>query len=67
MSAARENSTARILPREKGAAPLDLVIAVMAFLAALAVTYFWDAQYNNGRLTDGLVSMGQSMSHSMLN
>lgn len=27
----------RILPREKGAAPLDLVIAVMAFLAALAI------------------------------
>ncbi len=26
----------RILPREKGAAPLDVVIAVMAFLAALA-------------------------------
>src|SRR5260221_7876068 len=37
MSAARENSTAQILPREKGAAPLDLVIAVMAFLAALAL------------------------------
>lgn len=29
--------TARVLPREEGAAPLDLVIAVMAFLAALAV------------------------------
>ena len=27
----------RILPREKGAAPLDIVIAVMAFLAALAL------------------------------
>ncbi len=27
----------RILPREKGAAPLDVVIAVMAFLAALAL------------------------------
>src|ERR1700733_6553696 len=26
-----------ILPREKGAAPLDVVIAVMAFLAALAL------------------------------
>jgi cell division transport system permease protein len=27
----------RLLPREKGAAPLDVVIAVMAFLAALAL------------------------------
>src|SRR6185312_14880864 len=27
----------RILPREKGAAPLDVVIAVIAFLAALAL------------------------------
>ena len=26
-----------ILPRDKGAAPLDFVIAVMAFLAALAL------------------------------
>ena len=25
------------MPREKGAAPLDVVIAVMAFLAALAL------------------------------
>lgn len=30
-------SSGRILPREKGAAPLDVVIAVMAFLAALAL------------------------------
>jgi len=30
-------SSGRLLPREKGAAPLDLVIAVMAFLAALAL------------------------------
>jgi cell division transport system permease protein len=29
--------TARILPRDKGAAPLDVVIGVMAFLAALAL------------------------------
>jgi hypothetical protein len=38
----------------------------MAFLIFLALAYFWDAQYNSGRLTDGLVSMGQSMSHFML-
>ncbi|MEJ0027930.1 MAG: hypothetical protein WDN01_18040 [Rhizomicrobium sp.] len=30
-------SSRRMLPREKGAAPLDLVIGVMAFLAALAL------------------------------
>ncbi len=30
-------SSGRLLPREKGAAPLDLVIGVMAFLAALAL------------------------------
>src|ERR1700750_1548434 len=29
--------SAAILPRDKGAAPLDFVIAVMAFLAALAL------------------------------
>jgi cell division transport system permease protein len=34
--ASRENPSA-ILPRDKGAAPLDVVIAVMAFLAALAL------------------------------
>lgn len=31
------NSASAILPRDKGAAPLDFVIAVMAFLAALAL------------------------------
>jgi len=30
-------SAGRVLPREKGAAPLDVVIGVMAFLAALAL------------------------------
>ena len=35
MSGAKTSN--RILPREKGAAPLDIVIAVMAFLAALAL------------------------------
>src|SRR5579871_4983771 len=33
----RESVGSYILPREKGAAPLDFVIAVMAFLAALAL------------------------------
>ena len=31
------NENAHVLPRDKGAAPLDFVIAVMAFLAALAL------------------------------
>src|SRR5471030_3112750 len=31
------NNNAHVLPRDKGAAPLDFVIAVMAFLAALAL------------------------------
>ncbi len=35
MSARRK--TGRILPREQGAAPLDIVIGIMAFLAALAL------------------------------
>jgi hypothetical protein len=38
----------------------------MAFLIFLAIAYFWDAQYNNGRFADGLVSMGRSMSHFMM-
>jgi cell division transport system permease protein len=33
----RENVSSYILPRDAGAAPLDFVIAVMAFLAALAL------------------------------
>jgi len=37
------------------------------FIAALIVTtvmYFWDKDYNNGRLFDGLDSMRRSMAHS---
>jgi cell division transport system permease protein len=33
----KKRARGRILPREKGAAPLDVVIGVMAFLAALAL------------------------------
>jgi hypothetical protein len=36
-----------------------------AFLIFIAVTYFWDAEYNNGRLADGVRSMGRSIAHSM--
>jgi hypothetical protein len=37
----------------------------LAFLIILTVAYFWDTEYNNGRLTDGLRSMGRSMYHHM--
>src|SRR5277367_5391493 len=37
MSAPMSERASYILPRDKGAAPLDFVIAVMAFLAALAL------------------------------
>jgi hypothetical protein len=36
-----------------------------AFLIFIAVTYFWDAEYNNGRLTDGVRSMGRSILHNV--
>jgi hypothetical protein len=37
----------------------------IAFLIFIGVTYFWDAEYNNGRLADGVRSMGRSIAHSM--
>ncbi len=37
----------------------------IAFLIVLAVLYFWDDQYNNGALWDGLRSMGRSIAHNM--
>jgi hypothetical protein len=37
----------------------------VALLIVLAVAYFWDVEYNNGKLSDGVRSMGRSMSHSM--
>jgi hypothetical protein len=37
----------------------------MAILVALAVVYFCDAEYNQGKLTDGVQSMGRAMAHSM--
>jgi hypothetical protein len=38
---------------------------LLAFLIVLGVVYFWDANYNNGVLSDGLGSMLRSMSHSV--
>ncbi|HEU0040284.1 MAG TPA: hypothetical protein VFR76_13530 [Verrucomicrobiae bacterium] len=37
----------------------------VASLIVLSVLYFWDKEYNNGRLLDGLDSMRRDISHSM--
>lgn len=37
----------------------------LAILVALAVVYFFDTEYNQGKLTDGVQSMGRAMAHSM--
>jgi hypothetical protein len=37
----------------------------VAFLIALSVLYFWDDEYNKGKLLDGLRSMGRDMSRSI--
>jgi hypothetical protein len=38
---------------------------LVAMLVVLVVLYYWDANYNNGKLLDGLVRMEQSMLHHM--
>jgi hypothetical protein len=38
---------------------------LVALLVVLAVVYYWDANYNNGKLLDGSVRMEQSMLHHM--
>ena len=37
----------------------------VALLVVLSVLYFWDRDYNNGNLVDGLDSMRRAISHSM--
>lgn len=37
----------------------------VASLIVLSVLYFWDNNYNDGKLLDGLESMGRGFSHSM--
>jgi len=37
----------------------------VAALIVLSVLYFWDRDYNNGKLLDGLDGMRQAISHSM--
>jgi hypothetical protein len=36
---------------------------VVAVLIVLAVPYFWDKDYNNGQLLNGLESMRRSIAH----
>jgi hypothetical protein len=38
---------------------------LVALLVVLAVLYYWDVNYNNGTLSDGVVRMERSMFHSM--
>jgi hypothetical protein len=37
----------------------------VALLIALSVLYFWDVEYNHGTLSDGLRSMGRSISRNI--
>jgi hypothetical protein len=37
----------------------------VAFLIVLSVIYFWDDEYNGGKLFDGLRNMGRDISRSM--
>jgi hypothetical protein len=37
----------------------------VALLVVLAVLYFWDLNYNNGTLSDGVIHMERSMLHHM--
>jgi hypothetical protein len=37
----------------------------VASLIVLAVLFVWDQQFNNGKLFDGLESMGQSITHGI--
>jgi hypothetical protein len=39
---------------------------LMAFLIFLSVAYYWDTNYNYGKLSDGVRSMGRSISHGMV-
>jgi hypothetical protein len=37
----------------------------VASLIVLSVLYFWDKDYNNGKLLDGLNGMRRAIAHSM--
>lgn len=50
------------LGRHLGGNAMRLLVAA---LIVLSVLYYWDTEYNNGILVDGLASMGRSISHNM--
>jgi hypothetical protein len=37
----------------------------VASLVVLAILYFWDAEYNNGKLMNGVESMRESIAHNV--
>jgi hypothetical protein len=37
----------------------------VASLIVLSVLYFWDKDYNNGKLLDGIDSMRRAITHSV--
>ena len=37
----------------------------VAFLIIPSAAYYWDAEYNYGKLADGVRSMGRSMARSV--
>jgi hypothetical protein len=38
---------------------------MVAFLISVSAAYVWDAEYNYGRLSDGVRGMGSAIVHSM--
>jgi hypothetical protein len=38
---------------------------LVALLVVLAALYYWDVNYNNGMLSDGVIGMERSIFHSM--
>ena len=58
-----ENKIARTLaPGRRRESEMRIFVAS---LVVLAVLYFWDLNYNNGKLLDGLESMRRSIAHHM--
>jgi hypothetical protein len=58
-----ENKLAQALAARRvreGRSEMRIVVAALIVLAAL---YFWDKDYNNGKLLDGLESMRRSIAH----
>jgi hypothetical protein len=52
----------RLIPSQAKGNEMRIFVAL---LVVLSVLYFWDRDYNNGKLLDGLDSMRRSIAHSM--